>query len=337
MRQGPAWRAGAAAGTATGKLLLFGEHSAVHGHPAIGVSLPERTRVDLAGTRSGDWDLGRVAPEDRATVARLLQDLDQLAPEVRGTGHCRVAIYSTVARGIGLGSSAALCAALASAALAVAAPAGASGRLAQSGLAALDEVWALAHALERGFHGTPSGVDTGLALHPGVSAFRKTAESTETRGLPSITSFHSPRVPLIVGAVPRSGDCAALIRGVRERMRAGDPQVSEALGALGRIAAEACDLLAAGPGVATGLGWLANGAMVQLRKLGLADAAQDRLIEEGLRTGALGGKLSGAGAGGAFYLVYPDRRAAVGSLGPLRRFAARDLIPLASPLRLLMV
>ena len=34
-------------GKAHGKLLLFGEHSAVYGHPAVGVSLPEQTTVRL--------------------------------------------------------------------------------------------------------------------------------------------------------------------------------------------------------------------------------------------------------------------------------------------------
>ncbi len=156
-------------------------------------------------------------------------------------------------------------------------------------------------------------------------------------GLPSITTFRSPRVALIAGAVPRRGDCAALIRGVGERMRAGDSQVSAALAALGAVAQEACELLVGRRQVATGLGALANRAMAELRMLGLADTAQDRLIEEGLRTGAIGGKLSGAGAGGAFYLVYPDPGGARRSLRWLRQFAARNGIILAWPLRLLMV
>jgi mevalonate kinase len=51
---------------------------------------------------------------------------------------------------------------------------------------------------------------------------------------------------------------------------------------------------------------MATDAMTHLRSIGLANPAQDRLIEAGRRAGAFGGKLSGAGAGGAFFLIAPD-------------------------------
>ena len=120
-------------------------------------------------------------------------------------------------------------------------------------------------------------------------------------------------------------------------MRAGDPRVSDALASLGTIAREACDLLAEQADTASRLGALASRAMAQLRALGLGDVTQDLLIEEGLRKGAIGGKLSGAGAGGAFYLVLPDQGTARRCLRRLRRFAAANHITLASPLRLLIL
>ena len=147
-------------GRASGKLLLFGEHAAVYGHRAIGISLPETTTVHLTGGTSS-WDLAQVPLDDRETVLAILAQLEEHIPELASRGRCSVRIDSAVARGVGFGSSAALCGALARAALAHA------GAAAEQD----DRAWSLAHDAERLFHGTPSGIDTGLALMNGMHAF----------------------------------------------------------------------------------------------------------------------------------------------------------------------
>jgi len=324
-----------AVGSGSGKLILFGEHSAVHGHPAIGVSLPERTRVELLGPAAIEWDLGPVEPGDRDAVFRSLRELQDLLPEMRGRRR-RVRISSRVVRGVGLGSSAALCVALAGAALD-----------AVRGKFQAEEVWALAHSLERRFHGTPSGIDTGLAVHPGVSAFTPVpGDSGASAGvLPRRRSICPPPVALVVGAVPRSADCGALVGRVADRLRSGDRQVRQAIDSLGAIASEACQVLDGSSDRAEGaartreaaarVGALATSAMDHLRTLGLSDAVQDRLIRAGLRVGATGGKLSGAGAGGAFYLVFADPVAARRGLRAVKDEAEWAGVTLASALRVI--
>jgi mevalonate kinase len=42
----------------------------------------------------------------------------------------------------------------------------------------------------------------------------------------------------------------------------------------------------------------------------LSTPVLDTLLEKGKSAGALGGKLSGAGGGGAFFLLYPDAESA---------------------------
>lgn len=307
----------------------------MHGYPAVGVCLSERTRVQLSGRNLDDWDLRRVAVSDRPVVLRVLRELQSVVPQIREVGCLRVRITSAVARGVGLGSSAALCAAMAGAALAAT-----GGRGIET-----SEVWALAHRLERNFHGTPSGVDTGLALYPGAAVFtrespdglREGVAPSASRGLPRHRALHPTRVALVLAAVPRSGDCAALIARVGERMRSGDLQASSALEALGAIASEACELLGGAPRIAPRLGALADRAMDQLRMLGLSDPSQDRMLEAGSRAGALGGKLSGAGAGGAFFLVFPDAARARRALHALRETAAQRGIRLVAPLRVMIL
>ncbi len=324
-----------AVGSGSGKLILFGEHSAVHGHPAIGVSLPERTRVELLGPAAIQWDLGLVEPGDRDTVSHSLRGLQDLLPGIRE--RCgRVRISSRVARGVGFGSSAALCVALAGAALDVVV-----------GKFQPEELWALAHFLERRFHGTPSGIDTGLAVHPGVSAFTPwSGDAGATSGvLPRCCSLCPPPIALVVGAVPRSASCGALVGRMAERLRSGDRQVRQAIDSLGAIATEACQVLdgasdraeraARTREAAARVGQLATSAMDQLRALGQSDAAQDRLIQAGLHVGATGGRLSGAGAGGAFYLVFADPPAARRALWAVKDEAKRGGVRLSSALRVI--
>jgi mevalonate kinase len=72
-----------------------------------------------------------------------------------------------------------------------------------------------------------------------------------------------------------------------------------------------------------------------LRELGLAIPAQDALLSAGRAAGALGGKLSGAGGGGAFFMVAPDHRTAVGIARSIVSEAGRQGTVLAEPPRVI--
>lgn len=291
----------AAVGKGSAKLILFGEHAAVYGHPAIGLQLSEQTVVRIQAHAGKEWDLGRVQPADRQVMRELMNRLESALPELASSGRGFVEIESTVPRGVGLGSSAALCAAAAGAGLAF---------IGADGMTGTARAWELAHQLERMFHGTPSGIDTGLSLLPGLTAF-----SPHPPALPESERIPSVLLVLVVAALPRAADCARLIRGIGDQVRAGVPAVSSAMAELGGLAREARQRLldwtaerAAGrsAGTASAIGGLADRAMARLRDLGLSTRELDFLLEEGRRAGALGGKLSGAGGGGAFFLVVPD-------------------------------
>lgn len=271
-------------GVGRGKLILFGEHAAVYGFPALGIPLDMSTRVELSPGTPGSSFPG-LSAHDAATVRSIFESLG--AP-YEGT---TVRVASTVPREVGFGSSAALCVALAAALSGAGRPYG-------------REIWKLAHHAETLFHGTPSGIDTGLALLDGMRLFRpRPPDLPEEERLPDVT------LHLVVGAVPRLSSTAALVASLRDRMRSGDATAHGTVRELGRAAERSREAVGAG-GHAGELGGLADRAQRLLAALGLSTPAIDALLDRGRSLGALGGKLSGAGGGGAFYLVAPTAEAA---------------------------
>ena len=285
-------------GSAPGKLLLFGEHAAVYGEPALGISLPWTATlriIPLSGEQfpSCEW----LSPLPTALAAMLAE-----APHA-----AEVEIRSQIPIGLGFGSSAALCVA-------------AERALAGAGRAEppASGIWRGAHERERVFHGTPSGADTGLAAHPGVGFLSWPGGSG---GLPRYESLPTSELHLVVGAVARRGDTRAQVAAVARRLGAGDGAAEDALRRLGRCSREARALLLQPRMPATALGALADAAHRLLAGLGLADPRQDRLLEAGRAAGACGGKLSGAGCGGACYLVCRDAASAARVLEAIRNQA----------------
>jgi mevalonate kinase len=317
--------------TASGKLLLFGEHAAVYGYPALGTALPLSLKLEILPR--GDMNAGQDMNTGRNTfdavpkgyrdrirelfdtipqaVAAISDSIEKHAAERKtsrsrdGSGSAglppvspgrppgEVRIQSGIPVSCGFGSSAAFCTALSRIILEETAP--------EPTL-----VWKLAHELERYFHGAPSGIDTGLSTLGGTLAFRFIRP-----GLPDAQAVPLPEGAIVIGSTPRTGNTRDLVMGLKKRMTENDSVVTSAMRTLGGIAEEAIDVCITG--AASGisrLGECAVRAQESLRTLDLSSDDLESCIDTGMRAGALGGKLSGAGGGGAFYLVYPGIEAA---------------------------
>jgi mevalonate kinase len=141
---------------------------------------------------------------------------------------------------------------------------------------------------------------------------------------------------LVVCSVPRDAACAKLISRLSERLKAGEHSIRESIDSLGRIASEAADILLANEtDLAKDLGMLAGSAMDRLRALGLSTPAMDFLLQAALAAGAQGGKLSGAGGGGALFAIAPDRSTASRIVSRLQSEVVKGKIALTSALRVL--
>lgn len=277
-------------GEARAKLLLLGEHAAVYGHPAVGVSLPWPLRV--THVPGGSWSFPGLGAHE-AVVGRLVETLVVLADErghpVPASG--RIEVDTAIPLASGYGSSGALCAALVNA-FWPSLP--------------LDERDLLSWRAEGLFHGTPSGIDTALALRQGWWRLEPSTRPVTARALPD------PGLVLVTGAVVREADTKTLVGNLARRREAGDRLVIDGLEALGAIAdASAAALEGRRPQDLPDLVRRARGLLVSL---GLETPALTSAIDAGLARGALAGKLSGAGGGGAFYLIFADGAAATAAL-----------------------
>lgn len=307
-------------GSGWAKLLLFGEHAAVYGYPAMGLSLSTALQVHLYPGSAEGWKFEGVREEDREKILQVMGLIEELAyaglEKPQGGG--RLLFESQIPRGLGFGSSASLCVAVAEA---VAARRGESDSR---------RIWEWAHRAEQLFHGTPSGIDTGLALLGGLYSFRPHPPQ-----LPDAEQLPGFPLHLVVGAVPRKASAGALIGALREKVLGGDEGAGKILERLGTLAAEAAAILktrterGVAGSAARDLGALAWEAQELLGDLGLSTPELDRLIEESRALGALGAKLSGAGGGGAFFLICPDPDTARSAAAALKRLSRSLKLPTA--------
>ncbi|HOX18758.1 MAG TPA: hypothetical protein PKW82_09900, partial [Spirochaetales bacterium] len=276
------------------KLILFGEHAVVHGRAAVAFALPGCSIT--ARWTPGPGPLEARAPggygadvaKAFAVVAEALE-LDERGGLVEADGN--------IPPEAGFGSSGALCAALARAA--------GAARAASGKPASPDALWAAANAAERAFHGNPSGVDTGLAL---LGGFRR----IEPRAAfpPTVETLERPGPVLVVAAAPRVASCKASVAAVGRAVKAGEARALAAVEALGDLADQAWLALRNGPwdaALAARIGELARRAQENLHGLDLSTQELDALIASGEAAGSTGGKLSGGGAGGAFWLAAKNR------------------------------
>ncbi len=201
-----------------------------------------------------------------------------------------------VPRSGGFGSSAALCVALSRIALN------------RPGLNYDRYVHQLANRLEGRFHGTPSGIDTGMSSDNGTTAWLGS-----DNGLPRRKPIMIPEWNLIYGALPRTGSTAESVQALRMSVKAGDDRVINAINELGEIAAAFIETAATAHSdngsehFSRAAAALVNRAQITLASLGLSTPALELLLETAAEAGATGGKLSGGGLGGAFYICTRDR------------------------------
>ncbi len=305
-------------GDSHGKLILLGEHAVIYGSPAIGIGLPCRLRVTFKPNEGASI----ACPGMDETDAAVLRETLELAtgegrPAVSGQWY----INSDIPRSGGFGSSSALCVAIARALL-------------RNNKPNYDlTVHRLANRLEKRFHGNPSGIDTGLSSLPGLSAW-----TMKKYDVPEILPIKMPPLHLLYGALPRMANTAATIDKMRQNYESDGGKTSSMIRELGEITSSFIRLIHSHQGISGRDFHLQatnaiNRSQFLLRDMGFSTEGINDLLTIAQEHGVIAGKMSGAGRGGAFFLLVPNAQSQVRLLETLPHYLAKKGIMLSEPLK----
>ncbi len=261
------------------KVILFGEHSVVYGHPALAAALSATVSVRTVSAHAGhavglDPRPDIYAPGDGSRLGTALGHLIDVMGGSDSAPTGTVWLESAVPIGAGLGSSAAMAVALARH---------------YDPTADIETVLEAARAWESVFHKNPSGVDHTTSALGGVIEFCK-GRSPEFRRL------EIEPLPLVIGQIDQGADTSVMVEGVRRRLDRRPGPMRAALGLLGECAVAAQPALICGD-VDT-VGELMDIAHGGLTAIGVSTPGLDAACATARAAGATGAKLTGAGGGG---------------------------------------
>ena len=284
--------------TAPGKIILFGEHAVVYGHPAIAVPLQQvfARAVVIPEPRLPSGTVHIQAPDIAldATLADLPAN-HPLAIAIQGVlavlqietpPALTLRVTSTIPLAAGLGSGAAVSVAI------IRALSLFFGRPFPD-----ERISALAYEVEKLHHGTPSGIDNSVISYNRPVYFVHGQEIEVFRVARPFT--------LVIGDTGVKSPTAVAVGEVRQLWQA-DPVHYEALfNAVGGITMTARILIEGGQPLE--LGALMDENHSYLQQMGVSSPELDCLVEAARTAGALGAKLSGGGRGGNMIaLVKPE-------------------------------
>jgi mevalonate kinase len=299
--------------TAPGKIILVGEHAVVYGQPAIAAPVWQvQARATVTDGPAGRGVL-LVAPQIGLSVRLANAPADEalalvtrltLAELQRPDPDWQIHLTSTIPVAGGLGSGAAVSAALVRALFA---HAGAAVNAAT--------VSRLVYAGEELHHGTPSGIDNTVIAYGEPIWFVKDAAPERFR----------PGAPLFL-AIADSGIAAPTretVADVRKGWQADPERYASWFDAIGRIARQARAAMETGD--LPDLGLLFDRNQTILERMGVSSPRLEVLLNAARHAGALGAKLSGGGRGGnVIALVEPETADSVQDA--LRAAGARSVI-----------
>lgn len=283
-------------GIGFGKVILFNEHFVVYGLPAIASAIGAKTTALVERRTGSGVEISDERPETKgykagkATQQKESMDLMLKFMNINTMKNAyRVTLAGDLLAASGVGASAASCAAIARA------------FSEELGLNYSDEkVNEVAYEGEKGYHGTPSGIDNTAATYGGLIWYKREGSSQ----LMERMKLKKP-VEIVMGNTGLVADTKAVVGAVKERKEK-EPekygrifQDAKELVNHARKQLETFDLQKVGDHM--------NENHALLQQIGVSCPELDLLVDLARNNGALGAKLTGTGRGGYMVALTPGK------------------------------
>lgn len=280
-------------GTASGKIILIGEHSVVYGQPAIALPF-YATKVEILieeakeNTMNSSYFCGKIAEAPQA-LSCIQGLLNKLQNHFLDSNNVQLTINSTIPAERGMGSSAAVAVALTRSYFDYC-----ETELTEDVL--LDFV----NFSEKIAHGNPSGIDAAATSGTNPIYFIK---NQRMDAFPlNIDAY------LIVADTGIKGQTRAAVADVAKLLEQNHQSVSKQITHLGQLTDEAKKAIIENDPVK--LGHIMTQSHHSLQQLSVSNAALDLLADTAINNGALGAKLTGGGRGGCLIALAADKQTA---------------------------
>ena len=284
-------------GSGKGKAILFGEHFVVYGLPALAAGIASETIAVITRVRSFGWKFVDKRPampgykekkyeEQKVSIDNILKHLNI---DTTKTGF-QIDLGGDLVCASGIGASAASCVAIARA-------------LSEEYSLDLndDQVNEAAYIGEKGYHGTPSGLDNTASTFGGLIWFERDLSG----GPPKFEKLKLGKsANLVIASTGLTASTKVVVGDVKKKKDA-DPEwfdsisreynqlVNDAKAALIELDFEK-------------VGELMNKNHEMLQQLTVSCKELDNLVKIARENGAIGAKMTGTGRGGNMIALAPD-------------------------------
>lgn len=276
--------------SAPGKLMLYGEHAVVYGHPCIVTAVDQRVRVTVEPNGEGEIhvcspnvgldeyhkEIGRLGKDDLPKSMAFVEHLiKRVYNKYKLNKGIRISTESDFSTQFGFGSSAAVVSALAKA---------------LDGYFKLEmskkEIFEIAYQAVLDVQGVGSGFDVAASVY-GRTIYYVTPGTI-------IENIYDEELPMVVGYTGVKADTPTLVRQVAELKR-NEKWVDSVFGDIKDLVNDAKTLFKTQDFIR--LGKLMNKNQKLLSTLNVSSVELDRMIKGSKDAHAYGAKLSGAGGG----------------------------------------
>jgi mevalonate kinase len=292
----------AAQGYGYGKVILFNEHFVVYGIPAIASAIGMKTFAIIEPLESGDMpDRNYLLEDNRLETPgykseKYDQQLDSMkyiftASEIDlNDKPIKITLEGDLVASSGIGASAASCAAIARAISEY------------FGLNFSDDkINSIAYEGEKGYHGTPSGIDNTAATYGSLIWFQKAEVQGESNIMERL-SLEKP-VEIVMGNTGLVANTTEAVAGVRARKDQDPEKYNKIFDEAKQLSLEARNALETFN--LEKVGELMNQNHKLLQDIEVSCNELDLLVNVARDNGALGAKLTGGGLGGNMVALTP--------------------------------